>query len=62
MGTVVGEKVALAMEQAINRLLFVTVAASGGQMQEGMLSLVQMAKTSAAATGCTRPACRSSRS
>src|SRR5215207_7204951 len=52
MGTVVGEKVALAIEQAIDRKLpFISVAASGGaRMQEGMLSLVQMAKTSAAAT------------
>jgi acyl-CoA carboxylase subunit beta len=51
MGTVVGEKVALAMELAADRRLpFVSVAASGGaRMQEGMLSLVQMAKTSAAA-------------
>ncbi len=52
MGTVVGEKVALAIEQAIDRKLpFISVAASGGaRMQEGMLSLVQMAKTSAAST------------
>jgi acetyl-CoA carboxylase carboxyl transferase subunit beta len=52
MGTVVGEKVALAIEQAIDRKLpFISVSASGGaRMQEGMLSLVQMAKTSAAAT------------
>ena len=52
MGTVVGEKVALAIEQAIDRKVpFISVAASGGaRMQEGMLSLVQMAKTSAAAT------------
>jgi len=52
MGTVVGEKVALAIEQAIDRKLpFISIAASGGaRMQEGMLSLVQMAKTSAATT------------
>jgi acetyl-CoA carboxylase carboxyl transferase subunit beta len=52
MGTVVGEKVALALELAVERRLpCVSVAASGGaRMQEGMLSLVQMAKTSAAAT------------
>ena len=51
MGTVVGEKVAIALELAVEkRLPFVSVAASGGaRMQEGMLSLVQMAKTSAAA-------------
>ncbi|MCC7370046.1 MAG: acetyl-CoA carboxylase, carboxyltransferase subunit beta [Chloroflexi bacterium] len=52
MGTVVGEKVALAVELAIDRRLpFISVAASGGaRMQEGMLSLVQMAKTAAATT------------
>ena len=52
MGTVVGEKVALAIELAVDRRLpFISVSASGGaRMQEGMLSLVQMAKTSAAAT------------
>ncbi len=51
MGTVVGEKVALAMDMAVDRRLpFISIAASGGaRMQEGMLSLVQMAKTSAAA-------------
>jgi acyl-CoA carboxylase subunit beta len=51
MGTVVGEKVALALELAVERRLpCVSVAASGGaRMQEGMLSLVQMAKTASAA-------------
>ncbi len=51
MGTVVGEKVALGLELAADkRLPFVGVSASGGaRMQEGMLSLVQMAKTAAAA-------------
>ena len=51
MGTVMGEKVALALELAAKqRLPFISVAASGGaRMQEGMLSLVQMAKTAAAA-------------
>ena len=51
MGSVVGEKIALAFEHAIDRKLpIVTVVASGGaRMQEGMLSLVQMAKTAAAA-------------
>ena len=51
MGSVVGEKIALAFEQAIERKApIVTVVASGGaRMQEGMLSLVQMAKTAAAA-------------
>ncbi len=51
MGSVVGEKVTLAFEHAASRKLpLVTIVASGGaRMQEGMLSLVQMAKTSAAA-------------
>lgn len=51
MGSVVGEKIALAFEHAIERKVpIVTVVASGGaRMQEGMLSLVQMAKTAAAA-------------
>lgn len=49
MGTVVGEKFTLAMEYAMkNNLPFVCIAASGGaRMQEGMFSLMQMAKTSA---------------
>jgi acetyl-CoA carboxylase carboxyl transferase subunit beta len=51
MGSVVGEKVALAFEHAIDREIpVVSVVATGGaRMQEGMLSLVQMAKTAAAA-------------
>ena len=51
MGSVVGEKVANAFEHATRRRVpMVSVAASGGaRMQEGMLSLMQMAKVSAAA-------------
>jgi acyl-CoA carboxylase subunit beta len=51
MGSVVGEKVALALELAAERRYpFIGVVASGGaRMQEGMLSLVQMGKTVAAA-------------
>jgi acetyl-CoA carboxylase carboxyl transferase subunit beta len=50
MGSVVGEKIARAVERALgNRTPFVAVASSGGaRMQEGILSLLQMAKTSAA--------------
>jgi len=50
MGAVVGEKVATAVEYAMEEdLPLVMVTASGGaRMQEGMVSLVQMAKTSAA--------------
>jgi acetyl-CoA carboxylase carboxyl transferase subunit beta len=49
MGTVVGEKFTLAVEYAMkNNLPFICVSASGGaRMQEGMFSLMQMAKTSA---------------
>ena len=49
MGVVVGEKVSLLFENALNdRLPAVIVSASGGaRMQEGILSLMQMAKTSA---------------
>jgi acyl-CoA carboxylase subunit beta len=51
MGSVVGEKVTLAFELAASRKIpIITIVASGGaRMQEGMLSLVQMAKTTAAA-------------
>jgi acetyl-CoA carboxylase carboxyl transferase subunit beta len=50
MGAVVGEKVAAAVERALNENLpLVMVTCSGGaRMMEGMVSLVQMAKTSAA--------------
>ena len=51
MGCVVGEKVALAFEHALKkRLPMVAVISSGGaRVQEGVLSLMQMAKTAAAA-------------
>lgn len=50
MGSVVGEKVTRAFEFATShRLPAVMVSSSGGaRMQEGLLSLMQMAKTSAA--------------
>jgi acetyl-CoA carboxylase carboxyl transferase subunit beta len=49
MGTVVGEKIALLFEHALKyKLPVVGFAVSGGaRMQEGILSLMQMAKTSA---------------
>lgn len=52
MGAAMGEKVARAFESAIaRRLPVIAITASGGaRMQEGMLSLVQMATTAAAAT------------
>ncbi|MDY6936670.1 MAG: acetyl-CoA carboxylase, carboxyltransferase subunit beta [Cyanobacteriota bacterium] len=50
MGSVVGEKLTRAIEEATRkRLPAIVVCASGGaRMQEGMLSLMQMAKISAA--------------
>lgn len=50
MGSVYGEKLARAAERAVEQgIPLVTISASGGaRMQEGMLSLMQMAKTTAA--------------
>ena len=50
MGAVAGEKVATAAERAAdeNTALVIVTASGGARMQEGMVSLVQMAKTSAA--------------
>ena len=50
MGSVVGEKLTRLIEQATNKKLpLIIVCASGGaRMQEGMLSLMQMAKVSGA--------------
>ncbi|WP_078430141.1 acetyl-CoA carboxylase, carboxyltransferase subunit beta [Alkalihalobacterium alkalinitrilicum] len=50
MGSVVGEKITRAIERAIEvKEPFILFSASGGaRMQEGVLSLMQMAKTSAA--------------
>ncbi|MCD6672843.1 MAG: acetyl-CoA carboxylase, carboxyltransferase subunit beta [Burkholderiaceae bacterium] len=49
MGSVVGERFARGVQAAIEqRVPFVSIAASGGaRMQEGLLSLMQMAKTTA---------------
>jgi acetyl-CoA carboxylase carboxyl transferase subunit beta len=50
MGSVVGEKVTLAIELAIEKSMPVLIVSSSGgaRMQEAILSLMQMAKTSAA--------------
>lgn len=50
MGSVVGEKITLLIEEAIckNLPLILFTTSGGARMQEGMLSLMQMAKTSAA--------------
>ena len=47
MGSVVGEKITRAVEQAVaeKRGMVIVSASSGARMQEGMLSLMQMAKT-----------------
>ncbi len=49
MGSVVGEKICRAVDRALGgRMPLILVTASGGaRMQEGILSLMQMAKTSA---------------
>ncbi|HEX9093725.1 MAG TPA: acetyl-CoA carboxylase, carboxyltransferase subunit beta [Coriobacteriia bacterium] len=51
MGSAVGEKIARAFELATaeRRPLVLAIASGGARMQEGMLSLMQMAKTAAAA-------------
>ena len=48
MGSVVGEKICRIIEHCIeNRLPFILFSASGGaRMQEGIISLMQMGKTS----------------
>jgi len=48
MGSVVGERIARSIERAIDREIpLIIVSCSGGaRMQEGILSLMQMAKTS----------------
>lgn len=50
MGSAVGERITLAIETAIeNKLPFIMFCVSGGaRMQEGIVSLMQMAKTSSA--------------
>ena len=63
MGVVVGEKITRAIERAIKRRLpVVIVSCSGGaRMMEGALSLMQMAKISAALARLDRAGCRISR-
>lgn len=52
MGVVIGEKITYSIEQAIERRLpLIIFSVSGGaRMQEGIMSLMQMAKTTAALT------------
>ena len=55
MGTVVGERIAQLLEEARMRHMpcIVFTASGGARMEEGMLALAQMAKTSAAVTRFT---------
>ena len=50
MGSVVGEKITLAVERAVDKKepLIIVSTSGGARMQEGILSLMQMAKISAA--------------
>ncbi|MEO8381982.1 MAG: acetyl-CoA carboxylase, carboxyltransferase subunit beta [Acidobacteriota bacterium] len=50
MGSVVGEKITIAIERAIDKKepLIIVSTSGGARMQEGILSLMQMAKISAA--------------
>lgn len=51
MGSVVGEKITRAVERGIKRktaVIIISSSGGGARMQEGMFSLMQMAKTSAA--------------
>jgi acetyl-CoA carboxylase carboxyl transferase subunit beta len=55
MGTVVGERIALLLEESRRRRVpcIIFTASGGARMEEGMLALAQMAKTSAAVTRFT---------
>lgn len=55
MGTVVGERIALLLEEARARKVpcIIFTASGGARMEEGMLALMQMAKTTAAVTRFT---------
>ncbi len=55
MGTVVGERIAQLLEEARRRRVpcIVFTASGGARMEEGMLALAQMAKTTAAVTRFT---------
>lgn len=52
MGSVVGEKITYAIEQAIERKfpIIIFCVSGGARMQEGIISLMQMAKTTASLT------------
>lgn len=54
MGSVAGEKITRTLERAAERRVpaIIFCASGGARMQEGLLSLMQMAKTTAAAAKC----------
>jgi acetyl-CoA carboxylase carboxyl transferase subunit beta len=54
MGSVAGEKIARTLERAADSQIpaIIFTASGGARMQEGLLSLMQMAKTTAAAERC----------
>ncbi len=54
MGSVAGEKITRTLERAAERKIpaIIFCASGGARMQEGLLSLMQMAKTTAAAQRC----------
>lgn len=56
MGSVAGEKITRALERGLEHKCPVIVfcATGGARMQEGLLSLMQMAKTTSAAERCSR--------
>ena len=59
MGSVVGEKLTRTVERATQQqlpLIIISGSGGGARMHEGMLSLMQMAKVSAALARLTRPA------
>jgi acetyl-CoA carboxylase carboxyl transferase subunit beta len=62
MGVAVGAAFVAGVEKAIAKgcpyVLF--TAAGGARMQEGILSLMQMPRTTVALAGCARPACPTS--
>jgi acetyl-CoA carboxylase carboxyl transferase subunit beta len=64
MGSVVGERFVRGVETAIEQKVpFICFTATGGaRMQEGLLSLMQMAKTNAALTRLAKKACPTSAS
>lgn len=64
LGSAVGEAITTAAEAALaeRRPLLIVTASGGARMQEGIVALMQMAKTSRACAASTTPGCSRSRS